>query len=321
MNDAFGRPQSVVVLGGTSDIAGAALDMLVADRCRQVVLAGRDGVALEVAAARLRAGGAERRRDDRLRRRPSWTTSGRSSDVCFAALDDQVDLVLVAVGALGEQATDEVDPARVVERIGVNFTWPAAAMTAVAEPTSRWRPWPDRRHLLGRRRPGAPGQLPLRLDEGRAGRVRAGPRRSPRGSGVRLHIVRPGFVFTKMTAGRPPAPFAIGPAAAASAMLRGIERDEPVIWVPSGLRLVVTVARHLPRAAWRRLRTDGQRGRHRSPSPGTIAALLAGATGAQGVGPTRLPVQSGKAARSDWSARISEPLGRHHRPQGSSQPT
>ena len=131
MNDAFGRPQSVVVLGGTSDIAGAALDMLVADRCRQVVLAGRDGVALEVAAARLRAGGAERVETivfDAAELDDVGAVVGRS----FAALDDQVDLVLVAVGALGEQATDEVDPARVVERIGVNFTWPAAAMTAVA---------------------------------------------------------------------------------------------------------------------------------------------------------------------------------------------
>ena len=80
VNDAFGRPQSVVVLGGTSDIAGAALDMLVADRCRQVVLAGRDGEALEVAAARLRAGGAERVETDRLRRHRAGPTPGWSSD-------------------------------------------------------------------------------------------------------------------------------------------------------------------------------------------------------------------------------------------------
>ena len=254
MNDAFGRPQSVVVLGGTSDIAGAALDMLVADRCRQVVLAGRDGVALEVAAARLRAGGAERVETivfDAAELDDVGAVVGRS----FAALDDQVDLVLVAVGALGEQATDEVDPARVVERIGVNFTWPAAAMTAVA---NRLRAGGHGRIVVissvagvrVRRANYLYGSTKAGLDGFAQGLAEA-----LRGSGVRLHIVRPGFVFTKMTAGRPPAPFAIGPAAAASAMLRGIERDEPVIWVPSGLRLVVTVARHLPRAAWRRLRT------------------------------------------------------------------
>ena len=47
MNDAFGHPQSVVVLGGTSDIARELVALLVADRGRSVVLAGRDRVALE----------------------------------------------------------------------------------------------------------------------------------------------------------------------------------------------------------------------------------------------------------------------------------
>ena len=50
MNDAFGHPQSVVVLGGTSDIARELVALLVADRGRSVVLAGRDRVALERAA-------------------------------------------------------------------------------------------------------------------------------------------------------------------------------------------------------------------------------------------------------------------------------
>ena len=42
MNDAFGHPQSVVVLGGTSEIAQEIMALLVADRCRTVVLARRD---------------------------------------------------------------------------------------------------------------------------------------------------------------------------------------------------------------------------------------------------------------------------------------
>ena len=58
MNDAFGRPQSAVVLGGTSEIAGALVNLLVADRCQRVVLAGRDADALRGAAQRARVGGA-----------------------------------------------------------------------------------------------------------------------------------------------------------------------------------------------------------------------------------------------------------------------
>jgi len=41
MNDAFGRPQSMVVLAGTSEIARAVIRRTAADRCRTVVLAGR----------------------------------------------------------------------------------------------------------------------------------------------------------------------------------------------------------------------------------------------------------------------------------------
>jgi decaprenylphospho-beta-D-erythro-pentofuranosid-2-ulose 2-reductase len=53
MQDAFGNPQSVVVLGGTSEIARDIVDLLAAQRCRTVVLAGRDTRALEQRAAEL----------------------------------------------------------------------------------------------------------------------------------------------------------------------------------------------------------------------------------------------------------------------------
>ena len=46
MENAFGQPQSVVVLGGTSDIAEALVDELVRARARTVVVAGRNPDAL-----------------------------------------------------------------------------------------------------------------------------------------------------------------------------------------------------------------------------------------------------------------------------------
>ena len=42
MQDAFGSPQSVLVLGGTSEIALATVRLLIERRCRTVVLAVRD---------------------------------------------------------------------------------------------------------------------------------------------------------------------------------------------------------------------------------------------------------------------------------------
>ena len=74
-----------------------------------------------------------------------------------------------------------------------------------------------------------------------------------RGSGVTVHIVRPGFVRTKMTAGRPAAPFAVEPDRVASDIVRGVERGQSVIWSPGVLRWVFSVLRLLPQAVWRRL--------------------------------------------------------------------
>jgi decaprenylphospho-beta-D-erythro-pentofuranosid-2-ulose 2-reductase len=72
-------------------------------------------------------------------------------------------------------------------------------------------------------------------------------------SGVRVLVVRPGFVHTRMTAGLPAAPFATAPDAVAEATVRAVEGTAPTIWVPGRLRLVFAVLRHLPRAIYRRL--------------------------------------------------------------------
>ncbi|MDQ3768797.1 MAG: decaprenylphospho-beta-D-erythro-pentofuranosid-2-ulose 2-reductase, partial [Actinomycetota bacterium] len=74
-----------------------------------------------------------------------------------------------------------------------------------------------------------------------------------RGSGVHVLTVRPGFVHTKMTAGREAAPFATTPEAVAEAVADGLRRRAHTVWVPAHLRLVMAVLRHLPRALFRRM--------------------------------------------------------------------
>jgi decaprenylphospho-beta-D-erythro-pentofuranosid-2-ulose 2-reductase len=73
------------------------------------------------------------------------------------------------------------------------------------------------------------------------------------GSGVRVMIVRPGFVHTKMTRGRKAAPLATSPEAVAAAIVRGLRRGHEIVWAPPALRYVMVVLRHLPRAVFRRL--------------------------------------------------------------------
>ncbi len=59
MIDAIGRPQSVLVLGGSSEIAQAIVDRLVPGRCRTVILAGRESTRLTEAVDRAKAAGAD----------------------------------------------------------------------------------------------------------------------------------------------------------------------------------------------------------------------------------------------------------------------
>src|ERR1700728_167120 len=130
MNDAFGHPHSVLVLGGTSDIARALVRELVAGGTKEVVLAGRDSTGLANAATEATEAGA------------TFVTTlafdandldGASTlvDSGFSTLS-RVDLVIVAVGLLADTEEDERDASRVAQCVTVNFTWPAAALSRVA---------------------------------------------------------------------------------------------------------------------------------------------------------------------------------------------
>ncbi len=73
------------------------------------------------------------------------------------------------------------------------------------------------------------------------------------GSGVKVMIVRPGFVHTKMTDGMEAALFPTTAEAVAQAIVRGLERGSETVWVPSTLRYVMSALRHVPRPVFRKL--------------------------------------------------------------------
>jgi short-subunit dehydrogenase len=73
------------------------------------------------------------------------------------------------------------------------------------------------------------------------------------GSGVRLLIVRPGFVIGRMTEGMDPAPLSSTPAQVAAATARALSQGRRTVWVPWALRPVFFGMRLLPQAVWRRL--------------------------------------------------------------------
>jgi len=252
VNDAFCHPQRVVVLGATSEIATSLLGSLVDNGCHTLVLAGRDEAALSAVADHVRAEGA--------RVVPvvlfDAADPGRAEELIdrsFEQSGGDVDLVLVAVGALGAEGPDELNPVSTERTLAVNFTWPATAMAAAG---ARLKHQGHGRIVVlssvagvrVRRSNFVYGSAKAGLDAYALGLGEA-----LRGTGVGVTVVRPGFVRTKMTAGRKEAPFATTPTAVADAVLHGIETDATVVWVPPVLRSAFGVLRLLPLPLWRRL--------------------------------------------------------------------
>jgi len=71
--------------------------------------------------------------------------------------------------------------------------------------------------------------------------------------GVRILVVRPGFVRSRMTQGLKPAPLATTPDAVAAAVLAGLDGRAQTIWTPRALRLLMLVMRMVPRPLFRRI--------------------------------------------------------------------
>ncbi|MGA2838426.1 MAG: SDR family NAD(P)-dependent oxidoreductase [Acidimicrobiales bacterium] len=251
MIDATGRPQSVLVLGGSSEIAQAIVARLVPGRCRTVILAGRPGGRLDSAAHAARAAGA-----DVVETVAFDTTDvagvGEVIDGVFARFGD-IDLVLAAAGALGSQAELESDPQAAAELITTNFTGLAAALLATA---ARMRAQGHGRIVVissvagdrPRRANFIYGSTKSGLDA-----FAQGLGDSLVGSGAAVTIVRPGFVVGRMTEGMDPAPFSTTPEAVAQVVVSGIASGAEVVYAPPVLRWVFAVMRVLPRAVWRRM--------------------------------------------------------------------
>ena len=172
MIDATGRPQSVLVLGGSSEIAQAIVAGLVPGRCRTVVLAGRPSDRLDDAAAAAKAAGA-----DVVETVAFDTTDLAGAPAAVDAVFDRfgdIDLVLAAAGALGDQAALEADPLAAADLHHHQLHRPGRGPPGRGGQDARPGLRPHRRHLVGGRRAGPQGQLRLRLHQVRPRRLRPG---------------------------------------------------------------------------------------------------------------------------------------------------
>jgi decaprenylphospho-beta-D-erythro-pentofuranosid-2-ulose 2-reductase len=248
MENALGEPQTIVLLGGTSDIGRAIAAELISPSTRTVVLASRRP-------GDITAGDLER---------PGLKVDVVPFDSCHTGDHDDfvrslaerhgdLDVVILAFGQLVEQAELDADPERAAALVQVNFTGAVSVSLAVA---AQFRRQGHGRLVVlssvaGERVRKANfvyGSSKAGLDGFAQGLGDA-----LAGSGASVLVVRPGFVHSKMTQGMKAAPLATTPSAVADATVKALRSGRRTVWVPSTLRPIFSVLRHLPGPVWRRL--------------------------------------------------------------------
>lgn len=241
--------RKALILGARSDIARA---------CARRLAAEGYGVML---AARNAAGLAADAEDLRLRADvPVTLHEFDALDVpgfpAFAeGLGALPEVVICAVGDMGEQAESQADPQAAARVMRANFEGPALILGVFAE-------------AFAARGSGVlVGISSVAGERGRAsnyvyGAAKAGftaflsgLRNRLNGRGVRVVTVLPGFVATRMTQGMDlPPRLTAQPDQVAEAVARAIARGRDVVWVKPVWRLIMAVIRALPEAVFKRTR-------------------------------------------------------------------
>lgn len=248
MQNALHEPQSILLLGGTSEIGLAIVDELLAGATRTVVLACRRPE--EAPTARFDRPGLD------VVVEPFDAADTASHEAFVERVFDRVgdlDMVVMAFGALGTQAEFDDDPAAAVDVVHVNYTGAVSVGLQLARRLRRQ----GHGHLVvvssvaGERARSANyvyGSSKAALDAFAQGLADAG-----RADGLGVTVVRPGFVHTRMTRGLRSAPFATTPRVVGERTAAAVRDGRHTVWVPGILRYVFMILRHVPRPIFRRL--------------------------------------------------------------------
>jgi decaprenylphospho-beta-D-erythro-pentofuranosid-2-ulose 2-reductase len=239
-------PGRVLLIGGTSEIGLAILAALQLSPAAEVLLAGRDAERLKAAAATLPCKASVLRYDA--------TEPGGGPALAAAAFrDGPVGLVISAAGVLTPQERMDQAPDEAGLLIETNFSSHVTALLALA---ARMRGEGGTIVILSSVAAIRPRKANFVYGAAKAGldAFGRGLADSLHGSGVRVLLVRPGFVIGRMTAGMEPAPLATTPAQVGAAVAAGLAGRASLIWVPASLGQAAILMRLMPRRIWRQLR-------------------------------------------------------------------
>jgi decaprenylphospho-beta-D-erythro-pentofuranosid-2-ulose 2-reductase len=251
MKNALGAVQTVLVLGGDSDIAFALLTHLTRERVHTIILAGRNQVSLEQRALDLYELGAKK--VEIVQFDGTDLDSHQEFVSSIYGQHEDIDLVFLAYGALGDQKVDEHDRERALRVIETNYVGPVSTLIPLAAAMER------QGHGTIAVMSTVAAEKPRRSNfiygSSKAGIdwFAQGLGDALHGSGVNVMVVRPGFVYSKMTAHMDDAPLAVTADDVALAIVAGIRSNQRIVWVPGKMRWVMSALRHLPHAIFRRL--------------------------------------------------------------------
>ena len=244
--------RAVLLIGGSSEIGLAIVRRLAGEGPVRPYLLGRDRARCQEALASLERDGCVGGEIDVLDA-DDLDAHGPAIARAFER-SGGFDVVVLAVGVLGAQQGLDADPATVAEVMRVDFLGSGSLL------------WHSMRALRSQSRGTLVVLSSVAAERPRAGNpiygaAKAGLDALAQGladasanTGIRVLVVRPGFVLTRMTDGLPRAPFATTAEAVGEATVRALRAGRAhTIWVPGKLRYVFAVLRHLPRAIYRRL--------------------------------------------------------------------
>ncbi|MBV8347034.1 MAG: decaprenylphospho-beta-D-erythro-pentofuranosid-2-ulose 2-reductase [Mycolicibacterium sp.] len=251
MLDSVGNPQSILLLGGTSEIGLAICERYLRDAQARIVLAclpddpGRDDAVAQMKAAGARS--VEMIDFDAV----ETDTHPRVVEQAFAGGD--IDVAIVAFGLLGDAEELWQNQRKAVQIAEINYT--AAVSVGV---------------LLGERmRAQGFGQI-IAMSTVAGERVRRsnfvygstkagldgfylGLGEALREHGIKVLVIRPWQVRTRMSAHIKEAPLTVDKEYVAELVVNSAAKGKELVWAPPAFRYVMMVLRHVPRPIFRKL--------------------------------------------------------------------
>ena len=249
--DALGNPQTILLLGGTSEIGLAICERYLKGAPARIILAALpDDPGRDDAVAQMTKAGA---RSVHLVDFDAVDTTSHPEviDECFSGGD--VDVAIVAFGLLGDAEELWQNQRKAVQIAEINYT--AAVSVGV---------------LLGEKmRAQGFGQI-IAMSSAAGERVRRsnfvygstkagldgfylGLGEALREFGVHVLVIRPGQVRTRMSAHVKEAPLTVDKEYVADLAVSASAKGKELVWAPGTFRYVMMVLRHIPRPIFRKL--------------------------------------------------------------------